>query len=293
MLRMRCALCPFVFPGTTKQTLARPDSSDCKYGDGNAWPSCVQVTTMLTSTYLASMATPLVCRLHGVAWHDDEVWIVMELCEGTAMDAVMRARADDKSLEGLPPPDLLILGIEVAEALAALHERARTLHLDLKPENVLLTAEHKVRLSDFGVSRRLPTRITAKTMTGISAGTPGYASPEQMLHRRGTARSDVYSLGASIIYFASGVHPYEGCADMAYIAAQLATGRPMPVPENLLPEQLRSLVQRMVRIDEDKRPTLYQVCATFDVSTHHAEHFPCMPASLGCQASPSDSAMTP
>lgn len=214
---------------------------------------------MLTSTYLASTATPLVCRLHGVVWQPDEVWIVMELCVGTALDVVMRARAADAALQGLPAADVLVLAMEVSEALSALHERARTLHLDLKPENVLVTSEHKIRLSDFGISRRLPTRITAKTMTGISAGTPGYASPEQMLKRRGTARSDVYSLGASMIFFATGLHPFEGSGDMSFIAAQLATGQPMPVPDDLQPERLRSLVQRMVRIDEAKRPTLHQV----------------------------------
>ena len=219
----------------------------------------LQVTTMLTSTYLASTATPLVCRLHGVAWQEDEVWIVMELCEGTVMGAVAAARKADASLEGLPPADVVVLAMEVSEALSALHERARTLHLDLKPENILMTAEHKVRLSDFGVSRRLPTRITARTMTGISVGTPGYASPEQMLHRRGTARSDVYSLGASIIFAASGMHPYEGSADMSFIAAQLATGQPMPVPETVQPERLQALVTRMVAIDQAKRPTLHQV----------------------------------
>jgi hypothetical protein len=81
----------------------------------------VQVMTMLSSTYLASTATPLVCQFHGVCWREQEVWLVMELCSHSCVAAIERSKKE-LELEGLPPMDVVVLSMEVRAH--ALHTHA-------------------------------------------------------------------------------------------------------------------------------------------------------------------------
>jgi serine/threonine protein kinase len=67
----------------------------------------------------------------------------------------------------------------------------------------------------------------------VSAGTVGYAAPEQMQFRNGSPKSDIYSLGATILYFATGETPYDDVNDREYILNQFTMGNPMPVSDSV------------------------------------------------------------
>lgn len=148
----------------------------------------------------------------------------MELCEGTLSDLVLRA-SQERGEPGLPPLDITNLGLMLCSALHAVHHSARCLHLGVTPSNVLLSpATHtsaaelrSVRLSDPGLSGRLPARVRASLVTaqqppqliGVAGGVPGYAPKEQLLGQ-GEHRSDVYGMGATLLYAASAVHARGG-----------------------------------------------------------------------------------
>jgi serine/threonine protein kinase len=107
----------------------------------------------------------------------------------------------------LPPHSVRVLGAGLAEALAAVHELG-LVHRDVKPSNVLLTVDGPL-LIDFGIARA--TDGTAPlTETGVSIGSPGYMSPEQILGKGVTGATDVFSLGAVLVYAATGVPPFPG-----------------------------------------------------------------------------------
>ncbi|MCP3822404.1 serine/threonine protein kinase [Streptomyces sp. A3M-1-3] len=107
----------------------------------------------------------------------------------------------------LPEHAVRTLGAGLAEALAAVHELG-LVHRDVKPSNVLLTLDGP-RLIDFGIARA--TDGTASlTSTGVSIGSPGYMSPEQILGKGVTGAADVFSLGAVLAYAASGTPPFPG-----------------------------------------------------------------------------------
>ncbi|MEV6653372.1 serine/threonine-protein kinase [Streptomyces sp. NPDC051219] len=107
----------------------------------------------------------------------------------------------------LPEHSVRTLGAGLAEALAAVHELG-LVHRDVKPSNVLLTLDGP-RLIDFGIARA--TDGTASlTSTGVSIGSPGYMSPEQILGKGVTGAADVFSLGAVLAYAASGTPPFPG-----------------------------------------------------------------------------------
>lgn len=157
----------------------------------------------------------------------------MDRCNYSLSDFLPYA-TNKSGLPGLPLVDVVNLGLSVCEALFVVHLRVQCLHLDVTPGNILLkravttkrgnceepegeTYLHYVQISDFGLARRLPRKIPQETTTkqwkplveGVAKGTPGYAPLEQMLGR-GRRRSDVYSLGATLTYAATGVNPFPG-----------------------------------------------------------------------------------
>ncbi|GLZ28869.1 hypothetical protein Lesp02_10590 [Lentzea sp. NBRC 105346] len=146
----------------------------------------------------------------------------------------------------LPEADVRRLALGLADALTAIH-RAGLVHRDLKPSNVLLGADGP-RVIDFGISRAL--EHSALTETGMVFGTPGFLSPEQITgHEIGPA-SDVFSLGAVLVYACTGRGPFgEGAtASMLYRAVH---GSP---DLDGVPASLRPLVSRCLQRDPARRP---------------------------------------
>jgi eukaryotic-like serine/threonine-protein kinase len=167
--------------------------------------------------------------------------LLMELCNGTLTDLVRRAQAE-RNLPGLPPVDTVALGMMLVDAITAVHRRACSAHLDIKPDNVLLAAPkagaaadalRSVRLSDFGLSKRLPSCVMTSVVTkaapsvigGAGGGTAGYAPLEQM-DKKGRRASDVYSMGATLLFAATCNHPFGNDSTYEQIIFSLLRGAP-------------------------------------------------------------------
>jgi formylglycine-generating enzyme required for sulfatase activity len=134
----------------------------------------------------------------------------------------------------LPVGDAIRILTEVADALGYAHA-AGVLHRDIKPENILLEGRHAV-LADFGVARALVDARTGGrlTATGLSVGTPGYMSPEQVSGDVIDARAEVYALAVVGYEMMTGKPPFEGPTAQAILTAHLTTP-PLPLSE-LRPE---------------------------------------------------------
>ncbi|MCX5259377.1 serine/threonine-protein kinase [Streptomyces canus] len=154
-------------------------------------------------------------------------------------------------------PALRRLGTELAEALREIH-RAEVVHRDLKPSNVLLLESEgddgAVRVIDFGISRAADSDV--RTQTGMVMGSPPFMAPEQFSrpHEVGSA-VDVFSLGAVLVYAATGHSPFE--AENAYLAAYNTVHGEPRLGE--LPERLRPLVSRCLAKEPADRPTSSEV----------------------------------
>jgi serine/threonine protein kinase len=107
----------------------------------------------------------------------------------------------------LPETMLTRLGADVAAALAHAHERG-VVHRDVKPQNVLLDERDNPKLTDFGIARALDT--TQESRANSYLGTAAYSSPEQLQGHKVTPKSDIYSLGATLYYAATGGPPFTG-----------------------------------------------------------------------------------
>ncbi|MGW2719634.1 serine/threonine-protein kinase [Streptomyces sp. NPDC001492] len=135
-------------------------------------------------------------------------WVATAYAAGPSLASAV---ADDGPL---PAHSVRVLGAGLAEALAAVHELG-LVHRDVKPSNVLLTLDGPL-LIDFGIARA--TDGTASlTSTGVSIGSPGYMSPEQILGKGATGAADVFSLGAVLAYAATGEPPFPGDSSAALL----------------------------------------------------------------------------
>jgi hypothetical protein len=148
----------------------------------------------------------------------------------------------------LPEHSVRVLGAGLAEALAAVHELG-LVHRDVKPSNVLLTVDGPL-LIDFGIARA--TDGTASlTSTGVSIGSPGYMSPEQILSKGVSGAADVFSLGAVLAYAATGTPPFPGDS-----SASLLYKVVHEEPElGSLSGELRDVVEACLAKPAQERPT--------------------------------------
>ncbi|GAA2763786.1 serine/threonine-protein kinase [Streptomyces paradoxus] len=173
-------------------------------------------------------------------------WVATAYAAGPSLSAAV---ADGGPL---PAHTVRALGAGLAEALAAVHELG-LVHRDVKPSNVLLTLDGPL-LIDFGIARA--TDGTASlTSTGVSIGSPGYMSPEQILGSGVTGAADVFSLGAVLAYAATGLPPFPGDSSAALLYKVVHEE-----PElGLLEGELRGLTAECLAKDPDKRPAPEQL----------------------------------
>jgi serine/threonine-protein kinase len=145
---------------------------------------------------------------------DDPPYIVMELIRGRTLLQEIEQRG------AILAEVSACIGALLADALAAAHA-AGIIHRDIKPSNVLVAPGGRLLLADFGVAR-LETEDSLVTRTGALLGTPAYMSPEQASGDTATAKSDLYSLGATLYQLSTGLLPYSGSP--AKVMSQIAAG---------------------------------------------------------------------
>ncbi|MFJ8926354.1 PQQ-binding-like beta-propeller repeat protein [Streptomyces sp. NPDC102364] len=148
----------------------------------------------------------------------------------------------------LPAQAVRWLAAGIAEALQSIHG-AGLVHRDLKPSNVLVV-EDGPRVIDFGIASGVSN--TRLTMTNVAVGTPAYMSPEQAKDSRSvTGASDVFSLGSTLVFAATGHAPFHGANPVETVFMLLREG---PDLEGL-PEELRPLLEACMQMESVKRPS--------------------------------------
>ncbi len=147
---------------------------------------------------VGQLSHPNIITLHdmGIEESTQTPYLVMEYVEGLPLDRVLEKGT-------LPFPRACAWIAHAAEALDAAHKRG-VIHGDVKPANILITTDGKVKLTDFGMAR------VAKRDTGDSPllGTPAYWCPEQIMGRPQDARSDLFSLGVVLYEMVTGTKPF-------------------------------------------------------------------------------------
>ena len=194
----------------------------------------------------ARLQHPHVISMFDVVVHDDRPWLVMEYLPSKSLAALLTEKGP------LEPRVVAEIGRQVADGLAAAHA-AGVVHRDVKPGNVLIAEDGRVKLTDFGVSRAVDD--VQLTRTGLIAGTPAFLSPEVARGQEPTAASDVFALGATLYAAVEGRPPF-GLDDNAYaLLHKVATGHVDP-PQQAGP--LTALLMRLLSDDPAERMTASQ-----------------------------------
>jgi eukaryotic-like serine/threonine-protein kinase len=207
---------------------------------------------------LAALNHPGIVTVYSVEEVDGVRFLTMELVEGETLDRRIPEG-------GLPIAPLLPLAAALADAVAAAHERG-VVHRDLKPQNVMVTRDGRVKVLDFGLARTYgrvanaddapaeSVALSRLTRTGEIVGTLPYMAPEQVEGRPADSRTDIFALGVVLYEMATGRRPFAGrsAVELSY---SILTKTPASISELRpdLPRQLGRLLRLCLEKDPDRR----------------------------------------
>ena len=205
---------------------------------------------------LATLNHPNIGAVYGLEQTTEANAIVLELIEGeTIADRIARG--------SIPVREALHIAVQIAEALEAAHERG-VIHRDLKPVNIKITADDKVKVLDFGLAKAMesapagnlthsPTLSMMATQAGMVLGTAAYMSPEQAKGFPADQRSDIFSFGTVLYEMLTGRQPFRGDTAPDVLASVIVRDVDFDaLPANLNP-RLRELIERCLEKSAKKR----------------------------------------
>ncbi len=187
-------------------------------------------------------------------------YIVMELVPGEPLSAIIEREGR------LPANRVLGIVAQTATSLQAAHD-AGLVHRDIKPGNLLITPEGRVKITDFGIAR-IADQVPL-TATGQVMGTVQYLAPEQASGHTATAATDIYSLGVVAYECLAGKRPFTGESQVAIAMAQI-NDTPPDLP-NDVPEPVRNLVYACLAKDAAGRPETAAKLAQAATALHRGD----------------------
>ncbi|MBW2541559.1 MAG: protein kinase, partial [Deltaproteobacteria bacterium] len=207
---------------------------------------------------VAGLNHPHIVTLYSVERDGDHHFITMELVEGRTLSELIPK-------DGIPFDRLLDFGISMADAVASAHRNNIT-HRDLKPDNIMVNDEGRLKVLDFGLAKfqqevqpfeqqnTMAAATRAMTGEGKILGTPAYMSPEQAEGKPVDHRTDIFSLGVIFYQMATGRQPFHGDTQMSTLTALLRDD-PAPISEVTpsIPGELSQVVHRCLQKDPDRR----------------------------------------
>lgn len=190
----------------------------------------------------ASLNHPNICTIYGIEEADKKHFIVLEFVDGQTLQEKKSSLSQKQALD---------IGIQIAEGLAAAHEKG-IVHRDIKPENIMIRKDGIVQVMDFGLAKlRGASRLTKE---GSTVGTAGYMSPEQVQGYDTDHRSDIFSLGVLLYEMLAGQIPFKGVHETA-IAYEIVNVDSPPI-SSIKPEitpELDSVILECLEKDPKER----------------------------------------
>jgi len=227
-----------------------------------------------------------ICTIHDIDEHEGTPFIAMELLEGRTLAARLEGRP-------LPIPEIIDLGLQLADALEAAHAKG-IIHRDIKPANIFITTRGAAKLLDFGLAKlaaepqaasEAPTAAGAwVTGEGVALGTIGYMSPEQVRGERLDARTDLFSVGVVLYETATGTAAFRGTTSGTVLSEILTKAPTAPVRLNPdVPPELERILHKLLEKDRALR---YQSATELGVDLERLRRELAVPGAAGPERAP-------
>lgn len=193
----------------------------------------------------ASLSHPNIVSVYDVGQQDDTHYIVMEYVEGQNLNDIIKERAP------LQPDEAVRIAVQICDALDHAHHN-QIIHRDIKPHNILIGRNGRVKVTDFGIARAVTSSTI--TQTGSVVGSVHYFSPE---HAKGVVtgeKSDLYSLGIVLYQMVTGRLPFLGESPISVALKHLQDGFEEPRQVNPhIPQSLENVILRAMRKNPGER----------------------------------------
>ena len=189
----------------------------------------------------ANLAHPNIVTVHDIGQDEYKHYIVMEYVEGQTLKQIIRSYND----EPMPISRALDLMIQVCNGIGYAH-RANLVHCDVKPQNVIVTVDERVKVADFGIARAISTATQVQQVSQVW-GTPQYFSPEQAAGDAPSPASDVYAIGIILFEMLTGQLPFAAESHTAMALKHLHTPPPLVTEFNpAIPSQLAQIINKLL-----------------------------------------------
>ena len=192
---------------------------------------------------VAGLSHPNIVNVYDVGEDNGLYYIVMELVEGITLKKFIekKGKLDVKEAVGI--------GIQIAQGMEAAHNN-HIIHRDIKPQNIIISKEGKVKVTDFGIAKA----ATSNTITSNAMGSVHYISPEQARGGYSDEKSDIYSLGVTLYEMLSGKVPFEGESTVTVALAHIQDEAvPLEELDPTIPMSLSKIVQKCMQKKPDMR----------------------------------------
>lgn len=191
----------------------------------------------------AGLMHPNIVNVYDVGEENGIYYIVMELVEGITLKKYIEKKAR------LSVKEAVTIAIQIAMGIEAAHNN-HIIHRDIKPQNVIISKDGKVKVTDFGIAKA----ATSNTITSNVMGSVHYTSPEQARGGYSDEKSDIYSLGITLFEMLTGRVPFNGDTTVAIAIKQIQEEMPSPceyVPE--IPVSVEQIVLKCTQKSPDRR----------------------------------------
>src|SRR5262245_19181612 len=196
-----------------------------------------------------------VIRIFDQGQAEGHKYITMEYLDGRDLRSVLRETGK------LAPEEAAKIVLQICRALEAAHAEG-VIHRDLKPQNIMLDANGRAYVMDFGIARAA--YLPGMTQTGALVGTPEYMSPEQAKGEKLDERSDLFSLGVILYELLVGTSPYHSDTPLATLWRRIQEkAKPLTEIDPTIPKPLSDIVEKALEIDPKDR---------FTSATEFAQH---------------------